>query len=140
MKYSKEFTITPGMSFEQIVALEKSAKAFFEKMADLGEAVMFNRGPSMVVRYSAVEPNNEQVYGEITSDHYETGKVDGKGRSIGFVAVYRDNGVDFRCYVQSTRDGKEFGVPQRSKSFKSAAQAKAYGVRTASERVQKAQQ
>ena len=81
---------------------------------------------------------HDQGYGEITKEVFDTGLVDGKDRAIGFVAVYRDNGSDFRCYVQSTRDGLEFGVPQKSKSFKSASAAKAYGTKTAMERVNKA--
>lgn len=83
-------------------------------------------------------PAHDQGYGEITKDLFETGLVDSKNRLIGFVAVYRDNGSDFRCYIQSTRDGEEFGVPQKSKSFKSASAAKAYGTKTMMERVNKA--
>lgn len=81
---------------------------------------------------------HDQGYGEITKELFETGLVDSKGRAIGFVAVYRDNGSDFRCYIQSTRNGIEFGVPQKSKSFKSASAAKAYGTKTVMERVNKA--
>ena len=81
---------------------------------------------------------HDQGYGEITKELFETGLVDSKNRLIGFVAVYRDNGSDFRCYVQSTRDGEEFGVPQKSKAFKSAAAAKAYGTKTMMKRVNKA--
>ncbi len=81
---------------------------------------------------------HDQGYGEITKVQYETGLTDSKNRKIGFVAVYRDNGSDFRCYVQSTRDGEEFGVPQKSKSFKSADAAKSYGNKTAMDRVTKA--
>lgn len=81
---------------------------------------------------------HDQGYGEITKEVFETGLVDSKNRTIGFVAVYRDNGSDFRCYVQSTRDGFEFGVPQKSKSFKSSDAAKSYGTKTAMERVNKA--
>ena len=82
--------------------------------------------------------SHDQGYGEITKEVFDTGLVDSKDRAIGFVAVYRDNGSDFRCYVQSTRDGLEFGVPQKSKSFKSASAAKAYGTKTAMERANKA--
>ena len=81
---------------------------------------------------------HDQGYGEITKEVFDTGLVDSKDRTIGFVAVYRDNGSDFRCYVQSTRDGLEFGVPQKSKSFKSLSAARAYGIKTAMERVNKA--
>lgn len=81
---------------------------------------------------------HDQGYGEITKEVFDTGLIDSKDRAIGFVAVYRDNGSDFRCYVQSTRDGLEFGVPQKSKSFKSASAAKAYGTKTATERANKA--
>lgn len=81
---------------------------------------------------------HDQGYGEITKEAFETGLVDSKNRAIGFVVVYRDNGSDFRCYVQSTRNGEEFGVPQKSKAFKSSATAKAYGTKTAMERINKA--
>lgn len=81
---------------------------------------------------------HDKGYGEITKEVFDTGLVDSKNRAIGFVVVYRDNGSDFRCYVQSTRDGLEFGVPQKSKSFKSASAAKAYGTKTVMERVNKA--
>lgn len=131
MKYSKEFTITKGMKFEEIAALEKAANAYFEQVSELGAADMFTRGSSMVVRHEVA------VYGEITKVHTDTGRFDSKGRKIGFVAVYRDNGEDFRCYVQSTRNGAEFGVPQRSKSFKTPEAAKAYGVREVAKRAAK---
>ncbi|MGL5285907.1 MAG: hypothetical protein ACRC8D_07180 [Aeromonas sp.] len=135
MKHRKEFTITPGMKFEQIAALEKAAHDFFGQVSALGDADMFTSGASLVVRHDVALPGVVGEYGEITKDQVETGNFDTKGRSIGFVAVYRDNGEDFRCYVQSTRDAVEFGVPQRSKSFKSAAAARAYGSSTIAQRV-----
>ncbi|APU00854.1 hypothetical protein [Aeromonas phage 59.1] len=131
MKYSKEFTITPGMKFEEIVALEKAADAYFAKAALAGDAEIFVRGSSKVVRHVA------PIYGEITSVQHESGLFDTKGRQIGYVEVFRDNGEDFRCYVQHTRDGVEFGTAQRSKSFKTPEAAKAYGAREAAKRLER---
>lgn len=129
MKYSKSFTITPAMKFEEIAALERAANAYFEQAALAGAADMFTRGSSMVVRHEA------PIYGEITSVQHDSGLTDAKGRKIGYVAAYRDNGEDFRCYVQSTRDGVEFGTAQRSKSFKTPEAAKAYGAREVAKRL-----
>lgn len=136
MKNTREFTVAQGSSFEQAAAVWKEANEFFNKVSALGDADKFTKGRSTVVVRYDVEPQDGQ-YGEVTKQHYDTGLVDSKGRKVGFVAVYRDNGQDFRCYVQNTRDGEEFGVPQRSKSFKSAAAAKAYGHETATARVAK---
>jgi hypothetical protein len=80
-------------------------------------------------------------YGDITHNYLRTGKVDSRGREIGFAVVFRDNGSDFRCYVQNTRrvngEWTEFGVPQRSRSFDSQAAATAWGYTTAHARIAK---
>lgn len=110
--------LTDNGVFQELVALHKAAKA--EATNQVGEVV--------------VEPG---VYGEVTKEQHETGRVDSKGRKVGYVVVYRDNGTDFRCYVQNTRDSKEFGVLQYSESFTSAAAAKAYGAATLAKRLAK---
>ena len=77
-------------------------------------------------------------YGEIFKNFIGTGVKDQKGREIGFVVVFRDNGTDFRAYVQNTRlikgEWEEFGVKQRSRSFPSQAFATAWAYATASVR------
>ena len=80
-------------------------------------------------------------YGEITMTFLSSGKFDYKGREVGYAVVFRDNGTDFRCYVQNTRrangEWAEFGVPQRSRSFDSQEAATNWGFRTARERLAK---
>jgi hypothetical protein len=77
-------------------------------------------------------------YGEIFQNFIGTGVKDQKGREIGYVVVFRDNGTDYRAYVQNARlvDGEwqEFGVKQRSKSFPSQDLANAWAYATASVR------
>ena len=80
-------------------------------------------------------------YGEIFQTFMGSGKFDAKGREVGYAVVFRDNGTDFRCYVQNTRkvngEWEEFGVPQRSRSFTSQQAAADWGYRTAKERLAK---
>jgi hypothetical protein len=80
-------------------------------------------------------------YGEIIMTFLSSGKFDHKGREIGYAVVFRDNGTDFRCYVQNTRkvngEWVEFGVPQRSRSFESQEVATNWGYKTAKERLAK---
>lgn len=77
-------------------------------------------------------------YGEIFKNFIGTGVKDQKGREIGYVVVFRDNGTDFRAYVQNTRlikgECEEFGVQQRSRSFPSQELATAWAYATASVR------
>jgi hypothetical protein len=77
-------------------------------------------------------------YGEIFKNFIGTGVKDQKGREIGYAVVFRDNGTDFRAYVQNTRlikgEWEEFGVQQRSRSFPSQALATAWAYATASVR------
>lgn len=74
-------------------------------------------------------------YGEIFKNFIGTGVKDQKGREIGYVVVFRDNGTDFRAYVQNTRlikgEWEEFGVQQRSRSFPSQELATAWAYATA---------
>jgi len=80
-------------------------------------------------------------YGEIFKNFLGTGVVDTKGREIGFAVVFRDNGTDFRAYVQNTRcikgEWSEFGVPQKSRSFPSQEIATAWAYATAQVRCHK---
>ena len=78
-------------------------------------------------------------YGEIFETHMRSGRYDSKGREIGYIVGFRDNGADFRAYVQNARrvNGEfiEFGVQQRSKSFSSQDAARRWAYATANDRI-----
>jgi hypothetical protein len=80
-------------------------------------------------------------YGDITESYIRSGRYDSKNREIGYIVVFRDNGVDFRAYVQNARriagEWQEFGVKQRSKSFTSQTAATRWAYATANERIAK---
>jgi hypothetical protein len=42
-------------------------------------------------------------YGELTETYMNSNVRDNKGREIGFIVGFRDNGTDFRAYVQNAR-------------------------------------
>ena len=80
-------------------------------------------------------------YGEVFEAHVRSGRYDNKNREIGYIVGFRDNGTDFRAYVQNARrvngEWEEFGVQQRSKSFNSQESARAWAYATAHERISK---
>lgn len=80
-------------------------------------------------------------YGEITETCVRSGRFDSKGREIGFIVGFRDNGEDFRAYVQNARrvngEWQEFGVRQRSRSFPAQRFATAWAYATAQVRIAK---
>lgn len=80
-------------------------------------------------------------YGEVFESCVRSGRYDSKGREICYIVGLRDNGVDFRAYVQNARRANgvwvEFGPSQRSKSFKSQAAASRWAYATAQERISK---
>ena len=80
-------------------------------------------------------------YGDLTETHLRSGRFDSKGREIGFTVGFRDNGEDFRAYVQNARringEWKDFGVLQRSKPFRSQGAATHWGSSTAQARISK---
>ena len=80
-------------------------------------------------------------YGVITETYMNSGKLDSKGREIGFIVGFRDNGTDFRAYVQNARREfgvwKDFGTQQRSKSFADQPSATLWAYATARERIAK---
>jgi len=82
-------------------------------------------------------------YGVITQTYMNSGKHDNKGREIGFIVAFRDNGTDFRAYVQNARREfgvwKDFGTQQRSKSFADQPSATLWAYATARERIAKLQ-
>ena len=84
---------------------------------------------------------NTKPYGEIFQTVVESSKFDSKNRQIGYIIVFRDNGTDFRSYVQNARrigkEWQEFGVRQRSKSFTSQKAATTWAYATAKERISK---
>lgn len=65
--------------------------------------------------------NMTTQFGDIFENHLPTGKRDSKGREIGFIVGFRDNGTDFCAWVQNARrvngEWVDFGVRQRSRSF-----------------------
>ncbi len=83
-------------------------------------------------------------YGEIFESHVGSGCYDQKRREIGYIVGFRDNGEDFRAYVQNARnrggEWAEFGVQIRSRSFKSQAEATRWAYATAKERIAKIRQ
>ena len=85
----------------------------------------------------------QTTYSNPIANFLTTGKKDSKGREIGYVVVFCDNGTDFRTYVQNTRrvndEWQEFGVQQRSKSFASQDAATLWAYKTAKERIAKVQ-
>jgi aspartate 1-decarboxylase len=80
-------------------------------------------------------------YGVITQTYMNSGKLDSKGREIGFIVAFRDNGTDFRAYVQNARREfgvwKDFGAQQRSKSFADQPSATLWAYATARQRIAK---
>jgi len=82
-------------------------------------------------------------YGEITQLYMNSDTRDSKGRQVGFIIVFRDNGEDFRAYVQNARrvnnEWEEFGVRQPSKSFQDQPTATLWAFETARQRVAKLQ-
>ena len=80
-------------------------------------------------------------YGEISEIVVRSGRWDSKDREIGYIVGFRDNGADFRAYVQNARrvngEWNEFGAQQPSKSFKSQEAATRWAYQTANERISK---
>lgn len=70
-----------------------------------------------------------------------SGKLDSKGREIGFIVGLNDNGTEYAAWVQSgrmvNRDFKDFGVRQRSRNFISQEAATRWAYSTAKERIAK---
>ena len=85
--------------------------------------------------------NTPTQYGEVFENHLRSGKHDSKGREIGYIVGFRDDGSDFRAYVQNARVVKgqfvEFGASQRSKSFTTQEQATRWAYSAAKERIAK---
>jgi hypothetical protein len=81
------------------------------------------------------------TYGELFENFLSTGKRDSKGREIGFIVGFRDNGEDFRAYVQNARrvngEWVDFGVRQRSRSFPAQKFATCWAYATAQVRIHK---
>ena len=77
--------------------------------------------------------------GEIFENYLPTGKVDNKGRKIGFIVGFRDNGTEFYAWVQNARcvngEWVDFGVRQRSKCFPSQHVANTWAYTTARARI-----
>ena len=83
----------------------------------------------------------ETTWGEPFETFIDSGKFDAKGRKIGFTVGLNDNGKEFGAWVQSARGTKtgfsDFGVPQRSRTFPTQADATRWAYATARERIAK---
>ena len=81
------------------------------------------------------------IYGERFETSVASNKFDSKGRQIGYLVIFIDNGSDFRACVQNARlIGNEwvaFGATQGSRGFKSQDDATAWAYATAKERISK---
>lgn len=79
--------------------------------------------------------------GEEFETFMSAGKMDSKGREIGFIVGFSDNGEQFYAWVQNARavghDFSDFGTRQRSKEFTSQKAANTWAYRTARERIAK---
>ena len=68
-----------------------------------------------------------------------SGKFDSKGREIGYIVGFNENGSQFAAWVQNGRkeNGEffDFGVPQRSKIFGTQAEASNWAYSTAKSRI-----
>ena len=82
-------------------------------------------------------------FGDLFENFLSTGKRDSKGREIGFIVGFRDNGEDFRAYVQNARlvngEWVDFGVRQRSRSFPAQKFATTWAYASARVRIAKIQ-
>jgi hypothetical protein len=71
--------------------------------------------------------------------YLDSGKVDSKGRPIGYIVGFNNNGEDFCAWAQNARKVKgewvDFGVIQRSKSFSSQKAASEWAYPTAKARI-----
>lgn len=68
-----------------------------------------------------------------------SGIKDSSGREIGWTVGLNDNGAEFAAWVQAARkhngEFKDFGVPQRSRSFATQDAATSWAYSTAKARV-----
>lgn len=83
---------------------------------------------------------NTAAFGEPIETFIGSGKKDSKGREIGFIVGFNDNGEDFRAWVQAARrtapgEFADFGTRQRSKRFASQESANRWAYATARERI-----
>lgn len=80
-----------------------------------------------------------EIYNNKFETYLDSGKVDGKGRPIGYIVGFNDNGTDFRAWVQNARKVKnewvDFGVIQKSKGFLSQKAATDWAYGTAKSRI-----
>lgn len=84
-----------------------------------------------------------QQFGEPFETFLGSGKFDSKGREIGYIIGFNDDGAaDFRAWVQAARrtghDFADHGTRQRSKGFASQEAANSWAYRTARERMGRA--
>lgn len=90
----------------------------------------------------ATQTQEAPAFGELVQIWVDAKFTDAKGRRVGFIVGFCDNGIDFYVNVQkgvmdNKRNFEAFGAAQRSKKFKSMEQAKRHGYGTAKERIAK---
>lgn len=88
------------------------------------------------------QPRSTAPLGESFTQFVSANQVDDKGREIGFVVGFRDNGSDFYAWVQQARktsryDWIDFGPHQRSKRFDSQTAARQWAFSSAKDRISK---
>lgn len=87
--------------------------------------------------------NEANEFNNYKEAYIRSGRRDSKDREIGYIIGTNDNGTVFAAWVQNARrvDGewKEFGVRQRSKRFKTQADATRWAYQVANERISKLQ-
>ena len=83
------------------------------------------------------------LYSELFEVFLNSGVKDSKGRWIGFTLGFRDDGTDFRAYVQNSRLVKgewiNFGAGQPSKKFSTRIAANTWAYQSANQRIAKLQ-
>lgn len=93
-----------------------------------------------------MDTTQNSTFGEPLETFLGTGEYDNKGREIGFIVGFNDDGKgDFRAWVQAARktapgEFHDFGVRQRSKGFKSQVAATGWAYSEARNRIAKIKQ
>lgn len=82
---------------------------------------------------------NAQAYGERFETALASSKFDSKGRQIGYLVIFIDNGSEFRACVQNARlvgnDWIAFGATQSSRRFANQQEATNWAYSTAKIRI-----
>jgi hypothetical protein len=83
----------------------------------------------------------QATWGEPFETFHRSGKVDAKGRQIGFLVGFNTNGVVWAAWVQAARakgnDLGDFGPRQKSREFPTESAARAWAKATLADRLAK---